>query len=145
MRKVTRNALIPYSAEEMFGLVDDIDSYAQFLPWCSHSEVLARSDTKVDASLEVHKGSVSKTFSTRNTNTGNEAIDIALIGGPFRHLEGGWKFEALGEQGCKVTLTLEFQFQSRLVDAMFGAFFEETCNSLVDAFIGRAMTIYGDR
>lgn len=145
MRKVTRSALVPYSPSEMFELVDDIDSYSDFLPWCSHSAVLARNAMTVDASLEVHKGTLSKTFSTRNTNTRDEAIEISLIGGPFRHLAGGWTFEPLGESGCKVTLELAFQFESRLVDAMFGAFFEETCNSLVDAFTGRAETVYGRR
>jgi ribosome-associated toxin RatA of RatAB toxin-antitoxin module len=145
MRKVKRSALVPYSAMEMFSLVDDIDAYAEFLPWCNHSVVLSRNDSIVDASLEVHKGALSKTFSTRNRNSPFEAIDISLIGGPFRHLAGGWQFESLGESGSKVMLDLEFQFDSRFVDAMFGSFFEETCNSLVDAFIDRAMSIYGNR
>lgn len=145
MRKVMRSALVPYSSAEMFVLVDDIDAYAEFLPWCNRSVVLARSEVTVDASLEVHKGALSKTFSTRNTNSPHKAIEISLIGGPFKQLAGGWNFEALGDSGCKVTLDLAFQFESRLVDAMFGAFFEDTCNSLVDAFIDRAVSIYGDR
>ena len=145
MRKVNRSALVPYSAAEMFALVDDIDAYADFLPWCNRSEVLTRNESIVDASLEVHKGALSKTFSTRNTNSPYETIEIALIGGPFRHLAGGWQFASLGDSGCKVVLALQFQFESRLVDAMFGAFFEETCNSLVDAFIERAVSIYGKR
>jgi ribosome-associated toxin RatA of RatAB toxin-antitoxin module len=87
---------------------------------------------------------VSKTFTTRHTTVEHDSIAIALIGGPFSQLSGGWRFEALGE-GCKVTLELEFEFASRMVDAMFGAFFEETCNSLVDAFIGRAESVYGVR
>ena len=136
---------MPYNSAEMFALVDDIDAYDEFLPWCSQSEVLARNDHVVDASLEVHKGALSKTFSTRNTNSLHEAIDIALIGGPFKHLSGGWRFESLGDSGCKVMLDLEFQFESRIVDAMFGPFFEETCSSLVDAFIDRAVSVYGDR
>ena len=129
----------------MFRLVDDVNSYSEFLPWCSRSEVLNRSTESVDATLELHKGAVSKSFTTRNTLRENEAIDLALLGGPFRHLAGGWKFQALGDAGSKVVLELEFEFESRVADLMFGAFFEETCNSLVDAFTSRATDVYGQR
>lgn len=145
MRRVLTSALVPYSAEEMFRLVDDVDAYAEFLPWCNHSEVLNRSGDTVEAKLELHKGAVSKSFTTCNTRRINEAIDIALLGGPFRHLDGGWRFESLEGEGCKVTLDLEFEFDSRIADMMFGAFFQETCNSMVDAFTRRAAEIYGDR
>jgi len=129
----------------MFRLVDDVATYAEFLPWCSRSEVLKRTDEIVEATLELNKGSVTKTFTTRNSRHPDEAIKIELLGGPFRHLDGGWQFQALGDEGCKVTLTLDFEFENRMVDMMFGAFFEETCNSLVDAFITRARDVYGDR
>ncbi len=129
----------------MFRLVDDVDSYSGFLPWCNRSEVLSRTDDTVEATLELHKGAVSKTFTTRNTLRENESIELELLGGPFRHLAGGWTFQSLGEAGSKVSLQLEFEFESRLVDLMFGAFFEETCNSLVDAFTRRAAEIYGKR
>ena len=129
----------------MFNLVDDVNSYADFLPWCNHSETLSRNDQTVDATLELHKGAISKTFTTRNTLKPNEAIELELLGGPFRHLAGGWKFLSLGDDGSKVELELEFEFESRMADMMFGTFFEETCNSLVDAFISRAATIYGER
>ena len=71
--------------------------------------------------------------------------DIGLLGGPFRHLQGGWRFRDLGDQGSKVSLELDFEFSSRLVDLMFGAYFEDTCNSLVDAFTRRAATVFGRR
>ena len=129
----------------MFRLVDDIDSYADFLPWCNHSQVLRRTESVVEAELELHKGAVSKTFATRNVHTQDDAIDISLLGGPFRKLEGGWRFQSLGEQGSKVSLELEFEFESRMVDMLFGAFFEETCNSLVDAFTRRAVDVFGAR
>jgi ribosome-associated toxin RatA of RatAB toxin-antitoxin module len=129
----------------MFRLVDDVESYSDFLPWCNRSEVLSRSDDTVEATLELHKGAVSKTFTTRNTLRENEAIELELLGGPFRHLSGGWTFQSLGAEGSKVTLELEFEFESRMVDMMFGAFFEETCNSMVDAFTGRAAVVYGER
>jgi len=145
MRRISRTALVPYLSSEMFQLVDDVDRYAEFLPWCNHSEVLMREDNVVEATLELHKGSISKTFTTRNTRSQDEAIDIALLGGPFRVLAGGWRFRSLGDEGCKVSLELEFEFENRMVDMLFGAFFEETCNSLVDAFTRRAADIYGPR
>jgi len=145
MRHVNRSALIPYSAVEMFDLVDDVDSYAEFLPWCGHSEVLHRSDEVVEATVELQKGSVSKAFTTRNLRVPGESIAIELLGGPFRHLQGGWRFQNLGDEGCKVSLEIEFEFESRMVDMMFGAFFQDTCDSLVDAFVRRAGEVYGER
>jgi ribosome-associated toxin RatA of RatAB toxin-antitoxin module len=145
MRKVQRSALVPYSAREMFVLVDDVGSYPEFLPWCNDAEVHSRTDEVVEATLELHKGSVSNHFTTRNRRQEFEAIGIELVGGPFRHLSGGWRFTELGEQGCKVALDLEFEFSSFVVDMMFGAFFEDTCNSLVDAFTRRAVEVFGQR
>jgi len=136
---------VPYRAGEMFRLVDDVDSYSEFLPWCNYSEVLSRSENIVEATLELHKGALSQTFTTRNALRNDEAIGLELLGGPFRHLSGGWTFQSLSEEGSKVSLELEFEFESRLVDMMFGAFFEETCNSLVDAFSRRAADVYGQR
>jgi ribosome-associated toxin RatA of RatAB toxin-antitoxin module len=129
----------------MFLLVDDVESYSEFLPWCNRSEVLSRRNDSVEATLELHKGAISKTFTTRNTRKVNEAIDIELLGGPFRHLAGGWTFQALGDGGSKVSLELEFEFESQVIDMLFGTFFEDTCNSLVDAFTRRAADVYGPR
>ena len=142
MRHVNRSALVPYSAKEMFELVDDVESYASFLPWCNESRVLHRSTETVEATLELHKGGLSREFTTRNTRHEFSAIDIALLGGPFRALEGGWVFDALAERGSKVTLRLDFEFDSRMMEMLFGAFFEDTCNSLVDAFTRRATEVY---
>ncbi len=136
---------MPFGAAEMFDLVNDVESYSEFLPWCNRSEVISRSTETVEATLELHKGAVSKSFTTRNTLKGNEAIGLELLGGPFRHLSGGWTFQPLGEEGSKVSLELEFEFESRMMDMMFGAFFEDTCNSLVDAFTRRAADVYGQR
>jgi ribosome-associated toxin RatA of RatAB toxin-antitoxin module len=145
MRRVNRSALVPYSAREMFVIVDDVAAYAEFLPWCNDSKVHTRTDEVVEATLELHKGALSNHFTTRNTRTEFSAIDIALVGGPFRVLGGGWEFKDLGDDGCKVALELEFEFSSMLVDMMFGAFFEDTCNSMVDAFTRRAVSIFGER
>ena len=145
MRKVNRSALVPYTAREMFVLVDDVESYPEFLPWCNDAEVHNRTADTVEATLELHKGSVSNHFTTLNTRHEFNKIDLTLIGGPFRTLAGGWRFTELGQEGCKVALELDFEFENILVDVMFGAFFEETCNSLVDAFTKRAQDVFGVR
>ena len=129
----------------MFVLVDDVESYPEFLPWCNDAEVHNRTADTVEATLELHKGSVSNHFTTLNTRHEFNKIDLTLIGGPFRTLAGGWRFTELGQEGCKVALELDFEFENILVDVMFGAFFEETCNSLVDAFTKRAQDVFGVR
>jgi len=144
MRSVSRSALVPHKAREMFALVDDVAAYPDFLPWCHSAEVRERSDGIIEATLGLRKGPISKTFTTRNSRREFEAIDLALVGGPFKHLSGGWRFKDLGDDGSKVSLDLEFEFESRLTDMMFGSFFEETCNSLVDAFSKRAAAIFGN-
>jgi ribosome-associated toxin RatA of RatAB toxin-antitoxin module len=145
VRKVHRSALVPYTAREMFVLVDDVESYPEFLPWCNDAAVGNRSGDTVEATLELHRGSISKHFTTRNTRREFVAIDIALIGGPFRHLQGGWRFTEIGQEGCKIVLELDFEFESMFIDLMFGAYFEDTCNSLVDAFTSRAKAVLGSR
>jgi len=129
----------------MFVLVDDVEAYPEFLPWCNDAEVRNRTDNIVEATLELHKGSLSNHFTTRNTRREFETIELELIGGPFRQLQGGWQFTEIGEEGCKVALELEFEFENKLIDMMFGAFFEDTCNSLVDAFTKRAQVVFGAR
>jgi ribosome-associated toxin RatA of RatAB toxin-antitoxin module len=143
MRKVRRSALLPYRAQDMFVLVDDVEAYPDFLPWCNSARVVNRSDEQLEATLELQKGALSKTFTTRNQRHEFESIDLALVEGPFRHLSGGWRFKDLGDDGCKVSLELDFEFRSRAADLMFGAFFEQVCNALIDAFSKRAAVVYG--
>jgi len=127
----------------MYALVDDIAAYPSFLPWCASAVVHSRDAEHVEASLELQRGSVSKTFTTRNTLQPGQTIGIALVGGPFRHMSGGWVFEQIGEEGSKVSLQLDFEFDNRVADMLFGRYFEDTCNSLVDSFTRRAADIYG--
>ena len=136
---------MPYSADDMYALVEDVDAYPEFLPWCSDVEVHFRENDVVEATLELHRGGLSKRFRTRNTMHPKSSMDLELVGGPFRHLSGGWTFTPLGDAGSKVALDLEFEFDSRALDLVVGAFFEDACNSLVDAFTERAAVVYGDR
>ena len=143
MRKVNRSALVPYTAEDMFALVADVEAYPSFLPWCSDVEVHYRQDNVVEATLELHRGRLSRRFRTRNTMTPSERMQLALVGGPFRHLSGGWEFQQLGESGSKVALRLDFEFDSRMLDMMIGAYFEDIRNELVTAFTQRATQVFG--
>jgi ribosome-associated toxin RatA of RatAB toxin-antitoxin module len=126
----------------MYALVEDIAAYPDFLPWCAGATVHSSDARFIDASLELQRGAIKKSFRTLNTLDPGIAMGIELVGGPFRHLSGGWRFEQLGDEGSKVSLDLEFQFESRITDAVFGRYFEETCNSLIDSFIQRAGTMY---
>ena len=143
MRKVRRSALVPHSAKEMFELVDDVEAYPEFLPWCNDATIESRSDDTVVARLELHRGSVSKHFTTRNTLERYHSIDMALLNGPFRHLEGGWRFRDISDDGCEVLLELDFEFDSRVVEMIFGRYFEDTLKALVEAFTRRAAAVYG--
>lgn len=142
MRNISRSALVPYSASQMYALVKDVEAYPSFLPWCNDAEVHIRGEEFIEASLELHRGRISKRFRTRNVLQENESLGIELVGGPFRHMSGGWTFHQLGDAGSKVTLILEFEFESRATDVIFGRFFEKTCNALVDSFTQRAAKIY---
>ncbi len=142
MRKVSRSALVPYTAAQMYGLVKDVASYPEFLPWCHDAEVHVDEPDVIEASLEMRRRGISKRFRTRNPLRENETLGIELVGGPFRHMQGGWTFRQLGDQGCKVALELEFEFENRATDLIFGHFFEKTCNQLVDSFTRRAAAIF---
>jgi len=142
MRKVNRSALVPYSAAEMFALVDNIEAYAEFLPWCASAKVHVRTGDLVEATLDIRRAGIHKSFKTRNQLRTNERIDISLVSGPFRHLAGGWRFQALEDRACKVSLQLEFDFEHAIASLFFGRVFAEISNSLVDAFTRRANDVY---
>ena len=142
MAQISRSALVPYSAEQMYQLVNDVDAYPEFLPGCSGSRVLSASEQEMTASVDVSKAGISKTFVTHNTLTNNQSIRMQLVDGPFRRLTGGWTFTPLGDDACKVELNLEFEFTNMLVELAFGRIFKELANSMVQAFTVRAKEVY---
>jgi len=143
MAIINRSALVRYSASQMFALVDDIDAYPDFLPWCKSSTVLSRDEDEVQATLELSRGGIHKTFTTCNRLQQGKMIEMRLVEGPFQHLEGFWRFERLGEDACKVSLDLEFEFSNRILEVTLGPIFNQIANSLVDAFCERAVMNYG--
>ncbi len=145
MTSIHKSALVPYSPAEMFALVDDVERYPEFLPWCSAARVLARGDDEVRARLSLSKSGVDKSFTTCNRTQKNKMIEMRLEEGPFRHLHGYWRFDALGGEGCKVSLDMEFEFSSRVLGLVIGPVFNQVANSLVDSFQKRAVDVYGKR
>lgn len=145
MTTIKRSALVPFSTRQMFELVNTVEDYPRFLPWCSESVVLSRTESEVEASLEIAWSGIHKRFTTRNHLHPFEHIEIMLVSGPFRHLEGRWTFIPLGEQASKVCLDLEFELTGSLVDRVFEPIFKHIANSLVEAFCKRATEIYGQR
>ncbi|HEY9148010.1 MAG TPA: type II toxin-antitoxin system RatA family toxin [Gammaproteobacteria bacterium] len=143
MTTISKNALVPYSATEMFDLINDIESYDRFLPWCRSSEVLSQSEDEIRATIEIAHGSLHKAFTTRNRLQKNKMIEMRLEQGPFKHLEGFWRFDMLGERACKVSLDLDFEFSNKLIGMAMGPIFSQIANSLVDAFSKRAVEVYG--
>lgn len=146
MPLISRHALVPYSVEEMFALVAAVEDYPRFLPWCRSTQVLARSDEEVRASIEVARGAFNKSFTTLNRIQQNKVIEMRLVEGPFRHLQGFWRFDALTTANAsKISLDLDFEFESKLVGLALGPVFNQIANSMVDAFTKRAKEVYGER
>lgn len=143
MPAVRRNALVPYTTEQMFNLVNDIESYPEFLPWCEGCQILSRRGDEIRARLDLVKGKIRKTFTTSNRAQPGKMIEIRLVEGPFRLLEGFWRFDSVAERRTRVSLDLEFEFSNRLVHFAFGPVFHQIANSLVEAFSKRAHEVYG--
>lgn len=143
MTRIQRSALLRFPADRMFDLVDDIELYPQFLPWCESSEVLRREPGLVEARLDIARGGIRKSFTTRNTFENKEAMHMSLVDGPFKRLDGDWVFLPLREDASKISLDLEFEIAGRLAGMAFGSVFSQICNSLVTAFSQRANALYG--
>lgn len=145
MANVKKSALVLYSAADMYALVADIEAYPQFLPWCRSTHILSRTEDEVRATIEMAKGGVHKSFTTCNRMQKHKMIDIRLLEGPFKRLEGYWRFEALRANASKVSLDMEFEFANPLVRMAIEPIFKQIANSLVDAFCKRAVDLYGAR
>ncbi|MFV2059908.1 MAG: type II toxin-antitoxin system RatA family toxin [Gammaproteobacteria bacterium] len=146
MTVINKSALVTHSPEQMFRLVDNINDYPEYLPWCVNSEELQRKGDSVEARIDISHSGFKKSFSTRNKLTSFATIEMELLEGPFKYLIGTWSFEALGDennpQGCKISLHLEFEFTSKLIGMTFGKVFGKIASSMVDSFTERASKVY---
>lgn len=143
MPVVSRNALVMYSVEQMYQLVNDVLAYPQFLPDCSDSKILEQETNKMKAALLVSKGGLTKWFTTENTLIENKQVLLNLIDGPFKRLQGSWSFTPLSDEACKISLELDYEFSSKVFDLAFGRIFNGLTNNMVQAFSQRAKEVYG--
>ena len=142
MAEVNKSVLVAYPARRMFALVDAVEKYPEFLPWCGGTELIFRDAGVTRATIRINYRGIKQSFSTENTKSEPQLMQIRLIEGPFRTLEGSWRFTDLGD-GCRIELSLRYEFASRMLDKLVGPVFGYIANNLVDAFVKRAYRIYG--
>lgn len=142
MAEVTRSVLVERTREQMYALVDAVEEYPRFLPWCGGTQVLRRDAEVTRATIVIHYHGIRQSFTTENTKREPEEMRIRLVEGPFRVLDGTWRFTALGEKACKVELRLHYEFSSRILEKLVGPVFNHIANTLVDAFAKRADQVY---
>lgn len=138
MAVINRSALVPFGADTMYQLVNDIEAYPQFMEGCVGAQILARGDDWIEARLDLAKARLRYSFTTRNRLTPTTEIDLTLIEGPFEYFSGRWEFHALGAQACKVSLHLEFEMAGKLMGLAAKALFNSVANQLVDQLVKRA-------
>jgi ribosome-associated toxin RatA of RatAB toxin-antitoxin module len=143
MTTVQKSALVKFSAHQMFDLVENIEAYPEFLPWCSGSRILSRNGDVVEAELLIAKGGFNKSFATRNKSDQGGRISISLLNGPFSYLEGVWDFMPLREDASKISLDLQFEMSGKIAALAFGVVFNQICNTMVSSFTQRAKQLYG--
>jgi ribosome-associated toxin RatA of RatAB toxin-antitoxin module len=137
MKRIARSAIVEHSADEMYALVDDIESYPAFLPWCSDARV-EQVGGKKRATLTAGLRGLRQSFTTLNENRPGEAIDMRLVEGPFRSFSAAWRFRPLGERACAIEFVLEYEFASRALGRLLEPLFEHIADTMVDAFRKRA-------
>lgn len=141
MTTITRSTLVPYSSAQMFDLVNDIENYPQFLPWCPKASIDEQNTNEMKATLHFTKGPLTHSFTTLNRLVPHQRVDMRLINGPFRFLEGTWKFEDK-EKGSEIQFELSFEWSHKLLSLAVGPLFQQMAESMVDAFKQRAHDVY---
>lgn len=142
MAQVDKSVLVGHSAEKMYALVDAVEQYPEFLPWCGGVDLLKRDDTHTSATLHIDYHGIKQHFTTENEKTYPTLMDIKLVNGPFRHLEGVWRFMPLAEDACKIEFRLNYEFSNAFLEKLISPVFSHIANTFVDAFVERADTVY---
>ena len=145
MALVEKTVLVPHTAEQMFKLVDGVEEYPLFLPWCGAASILDMQGTTMHATLQIDYHHIKQHFTTENTRTPPHQIDMTLQDGPFQHLDGSWRFIPLSDSACKIEFRLHYEFSSKLLEKLVGPVFHYIANSFVDAFIQRADKVYTNK
>ena len=142
---IERSAILGYSAGDLYALVNDVESYPSFLPWCDGAQVRPGEGRHTMATIHINFRGIRQQFTTRNLTEPDSLISMSLVSGPFRHLQGRWRFTPLGDAACKVELRQEYEIASRLLERVVGPVFNHIANTLMDSFAKRAEEIYGRR
>lgn len=143
MAVVHKSVLLGYSAEQMFALVDRVEDYPKFLPWCGAVDVRQREEHTLIATLHIHYHGIKQTFTTENSNVAPVSMQMTLVEGPFKHLDGTWTFRSLRDDACKIEFDLHYEFSSKLLEKVIGPVFNMIANSFVDSFCQQAEKVYG--
>ncbi len=143
MAVVHKSVFLAYSAEQMFALVEKVEDYPQFLPWCGAVDVHQRGEDKLVATLSINYHGVKQTFTTENSNEAPILMTMKLVKGPFKQLDGTWRFKALRPDACKIEFDLHYEFSSKILEQLIGPVFNKIANSFVESFCQRAEVIYG--
>jgi ribosome-associated toxin RatA of RatAB toxin-antitoxin module len=141
MKNIARSAIVEHSAAEMYALVENIEAYPEFLPWCTAAQVHERLPGRTRATLTVGVGGLSHAFTTLNDTRPVEAIDMHLVSGPFRRFEGRWRFVALAPDACRIEFSLRYEFSSRVLGKVLSPLFDGMADSMVEAFVRRASEV----
>lgn len=142
MAQVEKTVLVAHSAARMYELVDAVERYPEFLPWCGGIDLLRRDEKVTSATLHIAYHGIKQNFTTENLKTYPSMMDIKLIDGPFRHLEGVWKFIALADDACKIEFRLSYEFSNGFLEKLIAPVFSHIANTFVDAFVARADQVY---
>ena len=142
MPRVEKSALVPYASSQMFALVDDVARYPEFLPWCGGGAVTEWSEHVTVATITIDYRGLKQSFTTRNMKRDHTAMDIQLVDGPFKRLDGAWRFQPLAENACKIALVLEYGFANVLLEKTVGPVFDMIANTMIERFVARADALF---
>jgi len=143
MAIVEKSVLVGHSAAKMYALVEDVEAYPQFLPWCSGAEVRPLDAHRAVATLHVNYHGLRQQFTTENRMELAALIEMKLVNGPFKHLDGFWRFVPLAEQACKIEFRLSYELSGKLIEKIAEPVFSHIANTFVDVFVKRAVAVYG--
>jgi ribosome-associated toxin RatA of RatAB toxin-antitoxin module len=142
MALVEKSVLVGYPARCMHALVHDVERYPEFLPWCASTQIEYRDGQLTRAAIHIDYHGIRQSFKTENRTTPPELIEVRLLSGPFRALDGTWRFSSLAPEACRIDFRLHYEFSSKLLERLVGPVFHYIANSLVDAFLKRAERLY---
>lgn len=139
---IERSALMPYSAHQMYLLVNDVEKYPEFLPWCTETHLISSTDTEMVAKLVISKGPIRQYFITRNNLVADKSVELNLQEGPFKKLHGLWTFNQLSSEACRIQLVMDFDYSNVIIKAALGPLFNKAATTMVEVFCQRAKQIY---